>query len=258
MFSSGFFPLKIDHYSIQTMQNTLREWDRAAPLCALQPFHLLPQFNNFTSQELQRKKHGNGWKKKWEKKNTNTQKQAALEILPQIPNLSMQEVWKLCVCVCVREKERERESLETSPTKKRKKKKSLPTTMYQLQGKIECCWRTQNSYITVAAACLHSIRTLVVSVKNISHTAWWFDNQTMPRGKKRKEKKKHHPRNKLVKKTLSHLENFIIKLQIQKSQKIKAWAHFWTIFWTILQICCQLASHNQQQLLLMLIEAWAF
>jgi hypothetical protein len=29
--------------------------------------------------------------------------------------------------------------LETSPTKKRKKKKSLPTTMYQLQGKIECC-----------------------------------------------------------------------------------------------------------------------
>jgi hypothetical protein len=41
----------------------------------------------------------------------------------------------------------------------------------------------------------------------------------MPRGKKRKEKKKHHPRNELVKKTLSHLENFIIKLQIQKSQK---------------------------------------
>ncbi len=61
---------------IQTMQNTLREWETAAPLCALQSFHLLPQFNNFTSQELQRKKHGNAWKK--------TQKQAALEILPQI------------------------------------------------------------------------------------------------------------------------------------------------------------------------------
>jgi hypothetical protein len=58
------------------MQNTLREWETAAPLCALQSFHLLPQFNNFTSQELQRKKHGNAWKK--------TQKQAALEILPQI------------------------------------------------------------------------------------------------------------------------------------------------------------------------------
>jgi hypothetical protein len=48
----------------------------------------------------------------------------------------------------------------------------------------------------------------------------------MPRGKKRKEKKKHHPRNELVKNTLSHMENFIIKLQIQKSQKIKARAHF--------------------------------
>jgi len=36
-----------------------------------------------------------------EKKEKKTQKQAALEILPQIPNLSMQVVWKLCVCVCV-------------------------------------------------------------------------------------------------------------------------------------------------------------
>jgi hypothetical protein len=44
--------------------------------------------------------------------------------------------------------------------------------------------------------------------------------------KQRKEKKKHHPRNELVKKTLSHPENFIIKLQIQKSQKIKSLGTF--------------------------------
>ncbi len=243
-----FFPWKF--IIIQTMQNTLREWERAAPLCALQPFHLLPQFNNFTSQELQRKKHGNGWKKR----KKNTQKQAALEILPQIPNLSMQVVWKLCVCVCVWERERERERVSKQALqRKEKRKKAYQQQCINCKEKLNAAEGPKTlTSLLLPPVCTPSGHLLYLSrISRILLDDLIITDNAKGQKKKRKEKT---PPKEWISKELSHLENFIIKLQIQKSQKIKARAHFWTI----LQICCQLASHNQQQLLLMLIEAWAF
>ncbi len=159
--------------------------------------------------------------------------------------------------MCVWERERERERvLKQALQRKQKRKKAYQQQCINCKEKLNAAEgpKTLTSLLlppvcTPSGHLLYLSRISRILLDDLIIT----DNA---KGQKKKRKEKTPPKEWISKEdslSSGKLHNQTTDSKISK--KIKARAHFWTSFLTISQICCWLASHNQQQLLLMLIEA---